>query len=286
MSLKTFLDNKDVRARFSDEFYKPRFSIKREILAQPITKHYSLVGTAFDYLLRFYVKLINPEAITKEWVAKLSVDRMRQLRVALNPQKGLISIDENLLKRADDMLSKSSKAYSDYIKTGKITNDLVKCTIFLAQLDTYFRAGIIDDNFGITDDGDIVDLSKLISLVSLDTFKAKDLCLLNPTFGEASELIGGADADLIIDDTLIDIKTTSKLEFKVEHFNEVIGYYTLLKIGGIPNAPFEPKIENLGFYYSRYAELYKFPVTEAISLHKYPSFMEWFRERAAQETRK
>lgn len=286
MSLKTFLNNKDVRARFSEEFPKPKFGLKKEILAPPVTKHYSLVGTAFDYLMRFYVKQLNPKAITKEWVAELSVERMREKRLALDSQGHLIPIDSNLLEKASKMLSQAQKTYSDYIKSEEINDELIRGTILLAQLDTYFRAAIIDENFGIIDDGDVADLNRLISLVNPNSFKAKELCLLNPEFGEASELVGGADADLVMDDTLIDIKTTSRLEFKADHFNEIMGYYTLYKVGGIPDAPFEPKVENLGIYYSRYGELYTFPITEAIPLHKFPTFIEWFKDRAAQETRK
>ena len=283
MSLKTFLDKKDVRAKFSEEFSKPKFSLKKEILAPPVTKHYSLVGTAFDYLMRFYIRRFNPEAITKEWVAELSIERMKEIGFALNSQREPIPINDNLLAKADEMLSQAKKAYSDYIKSGKMNDEVIKCTILLAQLDTYFRAGIIDENFGVIDEGDVIDLRRLTSIINPDSFKAKELCLLNPTFGEASELIGGADADLIIDDVLIDIKTTTKLEFKRDHFNELIGYYTLYKIGGIPDTPVEPKIRNLGIYYSRYGELYIFPVASVISLSKFPTFIEWFKGRAAQE---
>ena len=73
MSLTTFLKNRDVKEEFAQQFPKPRFSLKKEILAPPITKHYSLVGTAFDYLMRFYLKHLNPDAITKRWVAELSI---------------------------------------------------------------------------------------------------------------------------------------------------------------------------------------------------------------------
>ena len=184
------------------------------------------------------------------------------------------------------MLSLAKKAYSNYIQSGEMNDELRKSTILLAQLDTYFRAGIIDEDFGVIDEGDVVDLRRLISIINPDSFKPRKLCLLNPTFGEASELIGGADADLVMDNVLIDIKTTMQLEFKRDHFNELIGYYTLYKIGGIPDAPVETNIENLGIYYSRYGELYTFPVTDAIPAGKFPSFKEWFKDRGAQETRK
>jgi len=286
MSLKTFLDNKDVRARFSEEFAKPKFTVKKEILAPPVTKHYSLVGTAFDYLMRFYVKQLNPKAISKEWVAELSVELMREKRFALDSQRNLIPIGKNLLEKASKMLSQAKKAYSDYFKSEEINDELIKGTILLAQLDTYFRAAIINEDFGIIDEGDVIDLRRLVSIINPDSFKPRKLCLLNPTFDEASELIGGADADLVMDNVLIDIKTTTQLEFKRDHFNELIGYYTLYKIGGIPDAPIEPNIENLGIYYSRYGELYTFPVTDAIPAGKFPSFKEWFKDRAAQETQK
>ena len=283
MSLTTFLNNNDVRAKFSEEFTKPRFGLKKQILAPPVTKHYPLVGTAFDYLMRFYIKHLNPKAIAKEWVAELSLDWMSLVSFASKKHSIPTDIDDTLLEKASRMLSQAKRAYSDYIKSGETNDELIRCTILLAQLDIYFRAGIIDESFGIIDEGDVIDLRQLISIINPDSFKAKELCLLNPTFGEASELMQGADADLVIDNALIDIKTTTKLEFKRDHFNELIGYYTLYKIGGIPDAPVEPKIENLGLYYSRYGELYIFPVASVISLSKFPSFIEWFKERAAQE---
>jgi len=286
MSLKTFLDNKDVRARFSEEFAKPKFALKKEILAPPVTKHYSLVGTAFDYLMRFYIKRLNPEAVTQEWVAESSIKSMRKIGFAFTSQRQVMPIDDNVIASANQMLSQAKKAYSNYMQSGEMNDELIKCTILLAQLDTYFRAGIIDEDFGTIDEGDVTDLQRLISIVKPDSFKAKELCLLNPTFGEASELIGGADADLVIDNTLIDIKTTMQLEFKRDHFNELIGYYTLYKIGGIPDAPVKPKIEDLGIYYSRYGELYTFPVTSVVPLSKFPSFIEWLKDRATQETQK
>jgi hypothetical protein len=57
MSLTTFLEqNSDVRAQFLAHFKKPDFTLKLPILAPPLTESYGLVGTAFDYLLRFYLE--------------------------------------------------------------------------------------------------------------------------------------------------------------------------------------------------------------------------------------
>lgn len=286
MSLTTFLNNKDVKARFKEEFPRPKFTLREDLLAPPVTKHYMLIGTAFDYLMRFYTKRLNPEAITRKWVAEGSIERMEWERLALDSQRVPFEIDDNLLGEAHEMLSQAKIAYSDYIKSGEMNDEVIKGTILLAQLDAYFRAEFIGEDFGIVDDGDVADLRRLISLVNPDSFKAKGLCLLNPTFGKASQLVGGADADLVIDNLLIDIKTTKQPKFTRAYLNELVGYYVLYKLGGIPNATVEPNIKNLGIYFSRYGELYTFPVTSVISLNKFPSFVEWFKERAAQETRK
>jgi hypothetical protein len=71
MSLTSFLERKDVRERFRQEFDMPGMKTKRELLAPPLSNRYSLVGTAFDYLARFYVKRLNPDAITKAWIAEI-----------------------------------------------------------------------------------------------------------------------------------------------------------------------------------------------------------------------
>lgn len=279
MSLTSFLQNKDVRLKFSQEFAKPKFNLKKEILAPPVTKNYSLVGTAFDYLMRFYIEHLNPEAITRTWVAESAVEQMKGLGLALS-NGSLIGIDGSLSDKGKRIVSKARTTYSSYLKSGVMNDEMIKSAILLAQLDVYFRAGIIDESFGTIDEGDITDLRQLVSIINPDLFRAKKLCVLNPTFGKASELVGGADADLLIDDMLIDIKTTKNLELKREDFNQLVGYYILFNTGGIDNALLEPKIERLGIYFSRYAELKSFPVNAVIDIGKISPFIDWFQSKA------
>ena len=76
MSLTDFIKLPDVRARFKAEFPKPKFDVQEELLVpSPNGSNYRLVGTAFDYLLRFYIKYQNPQAKAKEtrWVAEYAL---------------------------------------------------------------------------------------------------------------------------------------------------------------------------------------------------------------------
>lgn len=128
---------------------------------------------------------------------------------------------------------------------------------------------------------DIVDLQNLISLVNDSVFKSKKITMLNPTFGNASKLVGGADADLVIDDTLIDIKTTKDPKFKKDYYFQLIGYYILYKIGGIDGIQ-NPKIKNVAVYFSRQGILHKMPVS-TFENSKFKQFVEWFKEQAEFE---
>ena len=157
MSLTTFLENKDVRAKFSQEFTKPKFDLRKEILAPPITKHYGLVGTAFDYLMRFYVEYLNPPAITSPWVAENAIEKMRESGLALF-QGSVINVNSNLLDKGEHIISEAKTVYSNYLRSGVIDDVVRRAVLLLAQLDTYFRVGIVDNNFGVIDEGDIVEL--------------------------------------------------------------------------------------------------------------------------------
>ena len=78
MSLTSFIKIKDVRQAFKREFKKPRLKVQRKLLAPPLTNHYGLVGMAFDYLLRFYIKRLNPDAVEHPWVSEASLQLLER----------------------------------------------------------------------------------------------------------------------------------------------------------------------------------------------------------------
>ena len=283
MSLTSFLgdkDHKDVRARFSQEFTKPRFATKKEIIAPPITQRYSLVGTAFDYILRFYVERLNPQAITGPWVAEKVVKGMKVIGVA-RAFSGSTGLNDNLVNRCEQALARAKAAYGEYITSGVMSDDLLAAALTLGQLDTYYRSGFIDENFGAVDEGDVLDLRNLAEAIDPDTFRTEKLCILNPEFGSASSLVKGADADLLIDEALLEIKTTKTMEFKRDHFNQLVGYYVLSRIGG-DDVSVQPEIHTLGVYWSRFAVLQTFPVGDGVAEDTLPAFIQWFKQRAGE----
>jgi hypothetical protein len=287
MSLTSFLKNQDVKEKLRQEFQKPRFSMKKDLLAPPLTKRYALVGTAFDYLLRFYVERLNPGAITRKWVAELSVSHPLSpllTDVVIDIDSGKISFTETKqTKQAQQIIDRAKDAHSRYLSSGEMTDTVIESALLLAQLDPIFRARIVDENLGTVHKEDLADLRNLISIVDPEAFRAQELCLLNPTFGEGSKLVGGADADLVIDDRLVDIKTTKNLTLQRKDFDQLIGYYVLHAISGVGELEPKAEISQVAIYFSRHACLYTIDLDEVIDRSRFPDFVEWFRERAAEE---
>ena len=267
MKTSPFLSDKEVKERFLQEFIKPHFrGVKVPLLAEPQTKNYALVGTAFDYLLRFYLQHLNPKAVARPWVAETAV-----LMLEGHPWAH---------KKAKIIRDNARNHLEEYLVTGEISNKLLNSTILLAKLDSYSRVGIVDEAMDKVDNRDVDDLSNLLAAVP-ETFTAKETCILNPTFGEASSMMGGADADLIIDDVLIDIKTTKHLKFSRVEFNQIINYYVLYRIAGVDGLSQEHEIKKLGIYFSRHGYLHTVDVEEIIDENKFPAFVDWFKKKAA-----
>ncbi len=269
MSLTKLISIPDVKQRFTEEFPLPSASLKGPIVAPPVTKNYGLVGTAFDYLMRFYLERLNPDCIKEPWVASISVENSK-------PSTQLYTTTSRLLEFAE-------KSYQSYQNTGAVDDDILKSAIFLAQLDVIYRAGIVDEKMGTVDDGDLSDLRTLLGAIKPDLFKAREICILNPTFGQASELVGGADADLLIDGVLIDIKTTKNLEFTREQYNQLVGYYILNKISGQMATRRGVRISRMGIYYSRYGLLHLIPANMIEDKENLDDFIRWFTARAESE---
>lgn len=271
MSLTSFVELPDVKERLRHDVVKPPFQVPSEIKAPPLTTSYSLTGTALDYLLRFYIQKLNPAAKRRPWVAESSLAIL-----ALGSPKSAA------LRRARWIVATAKEHYDAYLKSRRMEKpgeELVRAAIDLAQLDLVYRIGLVD--LRPIDRAVVQDITALLSFVHPEDFRAKRLCVLNPTFGSASRLVGGADADLFIDGTLIDIKTSKDLRMDRDVFNQLFGYYWLSCIGGIDGC--RAKVSALGVYYARYGLLHRVAVNSFVDSRRFPTLLRWLERRARRE---
>lgn len=267
MSLLSFIQQKDVRERFNQAFPKPKLAKNQPLLAPPRAKNPALVGTAFDYLLRFQIKALNPHAIESEWIAQNTLYLLKTNAMT------------RLYEQAYLIFTEAKERYANFLETQQLTDTLIVSALRLAQLDAIYRSKKINPNLNQIEDEDIADIKALLALVNPQEFTSSGTVLLNPTFDAGSVAVGGADADLIIDDVLIDIKTVKDFSLDRRDFNQVIGYYVLSQIAGIDDAPTGHEIKQLGIYFSRYAYLFVFNVSDVIEEQTFPQFLEWFKRR-------
>jgi hypothetical protein len=172
-----------------------------------LSKNPSLIGHSYDYFLQLHCLRINNAVDSYEFKFETLFD--------------FPEIDQEVL----------SEEASSYLKGITLWNeDLTRQSIICGKLDQYHRSGVVPENILDIEQTDIDDLSNLINttITHKDMFKANDTFISNPHFGgDVSLLVGGADADLIIDKNLIDIKVKSKIQYESYPWHQLLGYYVL-----------------------------------------------------------
>jgi hypothetical protein len=248
--------------------------------APPRTKNYSLVGTAFDYLFRFEVQRRNPLANVKPWIAAAAVKLLRPTSseegAAVDEWSGIEDLGA-VADQATRILMYAKSAHQRYLgildPSETQVADVASHALRLAKLDVIFRAGIVDPALDSVDPLDVQDLVGLSKIIPFDESLAGCLAgnvWLNPTFGRFSAGIQGADADVIAETVLIDIKTTIKPDTR-PHLAQLVGYAMLAEAYRSEEAPEFPRVESVGIYFARQGALVTAPMEPA---RKNPDFPE------------
>jgi len=278
------------------------------IKVEASSKNASLVGTAFDYLLRFELQRRAPHAISQPWIAEKAAKDpgghialgkyWADLNILKNgnwkifsegdaplgsqpvDMQGHIWIERDEVTRRVGVVLKNAKAAVDTYSQQKSPTLTERATlaahaIRLAKLDLVCRGPGLLPDFEEAASEDVQDLVDLLAITPFNDLLHNEVVFLNPTFGQTARPIGGADADLIIGDMLIDIKTTKNDTIQVQHLNQILGYFFLARKERTINPTF-PVINRFGLYYSRYGYLYSF---DASAWTEHPEFLEteqWF----------
>jgi hypothetical protein len=153
--------------------------------------------------------------------------------------------------------------------------------IRLAKLDAVHRALRLDPKFEEVDPEDVQDLLDLLAIVPWGELVHDRVMLLNPTFGESSTLVGGADTDLIAGETLFDFKTTKAGEVTPAFRDQLLGYLLLAR-NEHRTAPDFPEIKRLALYFCRHGYVW---VQDAALWTNHPDFGEleaWFFDHAKE----
>ena len=221
---------------------------------------HGLIGTALDYRLRYWFDTPSKGPL----VAAYGL-------ATLNPQGTGV---EAQLREAGEQFFDRLPGYLQKLKpAGRLLGptdelDLDRCCIVLALLEQLWRVGLrpgsplqleplprtADDLLALARPTWLEDLGQIARLFH-ESATRENLpgrpTVLNPTF-EGSSDVSGADADLIIDDCLIEIKATIQSKFRDPVLPQLLGYLLL-------DYPDEFHIESVGLYLARHGTLLRWP---------------------------
>jgi len=263
--------NPSFQKLFTDAFDKPRLPPGPPILAPPKTDNYQDVGAAFDYLLRLELERYIPDSIfydRRGWGRRKSD--------GWSTRSGPL---KSLTDRAAD-------AHSEYLSNGDLSSDLLETCLLFGRYENSWRAGLSADEVlsRPVPSEDIDDLRNLHDAIPLEKFETRSRCLVDFHFSTGSVLLGGADADILIDDCLLDIKTTKKWTIRRRTFSQLLVYYALHEIYGPYGEDGAQPIRRVGVYFSRHGTMHTYAIEEIISPDDLRDFFHAFLESIGDTT--
>lgn len=286
MSLTTFTATSAVRALFN----KTAVGIpKGHFVAPTIIDHIdkgnaSLVGTAVDYMIRIllarHAKEKGIQTYSDGYVAWLAI------------AKAKATDNEKLAADLSKISGRCEGIFDDIInRTDAGRHGFADACYRMAKLDVAGRVGhqYLDGIYGQLLPGhqnyDVFkEILQFIDVIEIEkTFDPKQVALLNPSFLH-SPAVGGADADVVADDTLFEIKTTSQNALHRHYFEQLAGYAALAEIGGfscligngrqtITGMP----IRNLGLFFPRQNLKLVYPIAELFGMFGWEEYVSGFR---------
>jgi hypothetical protein len=261
---------------------------------------WGIIGTAIDYRLRYYFG-ITPvyDLAAAEGAGELYIPPGRTTppgRAAWGGEAFLESTCTNVLKvipaLAMEFFLDMEQILQDVQPVGqrlaRVDEErLCQYCFVLALLDQPYRLGMGIDSplfnlrrgattaqlLNLAGQGwveDMCQLSRLFYARQADLLTQPTV--LNPTFAGSGD-IGGADADLIVDGCLIDIKATSNPKLDPEWLYQLLGYVFL-------DYEDEFHINSIGLYLARQGELIQWPLEPFLAaLTSVPSTVPELRHR-------
>lgn len=152
-------------------------------------------------------------------------------------------------------------------QSGRLSRYVARACYYLSELEVVGRASRTEQLNREPTAEELTELQELFDIIPWGEFEADDHQLLNPTFGLGSRIVNGADADLLVDNRIIDIKTVKRLQVRSRAMRQLVVYAILANhyCAETPTAEWNGEVESLGIYFARAGCLAEFPLRDVIS---------------------
>lgn len=243
-TLSDFLSKKETLEIINANFHNPVRKSGATLVVEP-TKGQSIdfgaIGTAFDYWLRCEVKQSDPNLLNTFLGYRFCREHYAHKQA--------------VLKALNSHVTAFTQFFSGTLASRE---KLLAACLFLAKFETEIRSGHAVESLEVRREN-VDELGRIADATDLSRFKKKDT-VLNPTFcATGSKLIINADADIIVEGILVELKSGSTLAIK-DNFRQLIGYWIL---NNFKDAPL--KINRLAVYYPRFKYFIDFSIADLMS---------------------
>ncbi len=190
-----------------------------------------------------------------------------------------------------------SKIVNQFVETGMNTDGVVKAALLNAgwqpadAIQTWINRDAIENEL-------LREIEELFSLLRTQEWGAGEVVFEKPRFGNYRHILPG-EGDFIVDDLLVDIKTTERKSFTNAFWRQLLLYYVL---NDVQRELYEaetvsrsgresfngkyPEITRVGIYFARHGELQTVDISELIDdTERYKEFRAWIVNRAIEENR-
>jgi hypothetical protein len=261
MSLTSFIERPRIKAAFASHATPqrtPQAVRGAPVLAPSSGKLQGIVGAAFDYLVRLHlVRVLRGSQVQlipeRVWAAETGIARLPRLPVLPKDARRWCALVEEARAEADAFVA----GKGELARLALATQNLANAEVLLRRPE-HFDATFLP----LPELAD--ELLRLIELFAQqDWITPVRLCILNPIFA-AHQSVGGADADIVLDASLIDLKVVGRLETKQELMIQLAGYAALNRMGGIAldEGVHDEPFESVAFYFARHGKLVSWTIEE------------------------
>lgn len=218
----------------------------------------SVSGIAFDYIARFVISsILNNDDAMDGLVSERGLSRLLWSYRTTEEDRG----------KLENKYESGLKVIKEYIdKKVEMNKEIIEATCYLARLEQIFRCGMLPENIKETlidkeKEEIIEDVYNLFKTFNEDFIgnglvKKDSKVIFNPHFSRCSFLVGGADADIIVDGTLYDFKTSKKRGYSGKDAQQLVSYYLFNYI----NEEDLGKIKRIALYKARFGEIEYFDI--------------------------
>lgn len=267
MSLTSIINTPETRSFLKDKIHNPGIDPEPETLIPPEAASPRRVGMAFDYALRGGLEA-RFDAATRGTVAESGLAVLQML--------GSSDGEDCDLDEATERLERAMARLGDLGTEQELSDSAVRGCYHLADLETVYRAKRTDDVGREVTDREVQELRGLYEIIPWDVFEPNERLYLNPTFGEASRAVGGADADVVVDDTIVDLKTIKRQRPKIKMFRQLVGYALFAQRFGLNREGEGVEVDRVAIYFSRAGELRTWPLSEVLEAGTEDAVVEYF----------